>query len=66
MRPERRLSGRNGRGGVSRPVNKQPFWRNGVKSQGRRDGVPACKMARMGHGVASFSNSAGGTYPRAE
>src|SRR5579863_288561 len=39
MRPERRLSGRNGRGGVSRPV-KKPFWRNGVKSQGRRGGAP--------------------------
>ena len=39
MRRERRLSGRNGRGGVSRPVNK-PFWRNCVKSQGRRGGAP--------------------------
>jgi hypothetical protein len=40
MRPERRLSGRNGWGGVSRPVRKQPFWRNCVKSQGRRGRAP--------------------------
>src|ERR1700686_3188623 len=36
MRPERRLSGRNGRGGVSRPIKEEPFWRNCVKSRGRR------------------------------
>jgi hypothetical protein len=39
MRPERRLSSRNGRGGVSRPV-KHPFWRKSVKSQGRRGSAP--------------------------
>src|SRR5438132_12965231 len=39
MRPERRFSSRNGRGGENRPV-EQPFWPKGVKSQGRRGRAP--------------------------
>jgi hypothetical protein len=68
MRPERRLSGRNGRGGVSRPVVKHPFWRNCVKSRGRRGRAPVLRTAMTipTHDEAPFSNSAGETYPRAE
>ena len=43
MRPERRLSGQNGRGGVSRPVMNQPFWRNCGKSRGRRGRAPVLR-----------------------
>ena len=52
MRPERRLSGgtRPGRD-VSRPV--KPFWRNCVKSQGRRGRAPG-----LGFAMASPSHCA--------
>jgi hypothetical protein len=40
MRPERRLSGQNARGGGSRSGSQAAFWRESDKSQGSGDRVP--------------------------